>query len=170
MSAGFEGYESDEASDGQFLSFDVGGGQCAAFTRQGPGKDTGNEDTVGIFPYGPGGAVMAVADGAGGLPAGQRASRTAIATLRRVLHEAEDETRLLRTAILNGIEAANEGNHRARQRLGDDTDGRNRRGYDGANLSRGRFHRARYRSARQAEAADGRAFPGGVCRRGGFPQ
>ena len=49
-----------------------------------------------------------VADGAGGLPAGKRASMTAVNTLAESLQVAMDKTTLLRTAILNGIDAAND--------------------------------------------------------------
>jgi serine/threonine protein phosphatase PrpC len=86
----------------------VAGGTALALTRRDPQKDTDNEDTVAIIPYGPGAAVLVVADGAGGLPAGKRASLTAVTTLAASLQAAMDKTMLLRTAILNGIEAANE--------------------------------------------------------------
>jgi serine/threonine protein phosphatase PrpC len=68
---------------------------------------TENEDTVAAIPYGPDAAVLVVADGAGGLPAGRRASRTAVATLEQSLQTSMSETTLLRTAILTGIERAN---------------------------------------------------------------
>jgi serine/threonine protein phosphatase PrpC len=90
------------------VEIDVAGGRAVAYTARQPGKDTGNEDSVAIIPYGPGAAVLVVADGAGGLPAGKRASLTAVATLAASLQTAMDKTMLLRTAILNGIEAANE--------------------------------------------------------------
>ena len=86
----------------------VAGGSAVALTQRDPEKQTGNEDTVAIIPYGPGAAVLVVADGAGGLPAGKRASLTAVTTLAASLQAAMDKTMLLRTAILNGIEAANE--------------------------------------------------------------
>lgn len=86
----------------------VAGGTVVALTHREPDKSTENEDTVAIIPYGPGAAVLVVADGAGGLPAGKRASLTAVTTLASSLHTAMDRTMLLRTAILNGIEAANE--------------------------------------------------------------
>jgi len=86
----------------------VAGGSAVAITRKDPGKESENEDTVAIIPYGPGAAVLVVADGAGGLPAGKRASLTAVTTLAAALQTAMDKTMLLRTAILNGIEAANE--------------------------------------------------------------
>lgn len=90
------------------LSVDVGGGTMIAYTCRSPDKDTDNEDTVAAIPYGPDAAVLVVADGAGGLPAGRRASRLAVTTLEASLQVAMSETMLLRTAILNGIDAANQ--------------------------------------------------------------
>lgn len=86
---------------------ELGGGEIVAYTGRAPDKDTENEDTVAIIPYGPAAVVLVVADGAGGLPAGRRASQTAVASLDKSLQLAASQTMLLRTAILNGIEAAN---------------------------------------------------------------
>lgn len=86
---------------------DVAGGSLVAYTRRAPYKETVNEDTVGILPWGPAAAVIVVADGAGGLPGGKRASLTAVTTLADSLKVALEKTVLLRTAVLNGIEAAN---------------------------------------------------------------
>ena len=47
----------------------VGGGTVIAYTCRAPDKVTENEDTVAVIPYGPGAAVLVIADGAGGLPA-----------------------------------------------------------------------------------------------------
>ena len=90
------------------IEVDVAGGSAVACTCREPGKTTENEDTTALIPYGPGAAVLVVADGAGGLPAGKRASLTAVTRLAAALQTAMDRTMLLRTAILNGIEAANE--------------------------------------------------------------
>ena len=60
---------------------DVAGGSAVALSRKDPGKQSENEDTAALIPYGPGAAVLVVADGAGGLPAGKRASLTAVTTL-----------------------------------------------------------------------------------------
>ena len=84
------------------------GGTLLAYTCRAPDKPTENEDTVAVIPYGPGAAVLVIADGAGGLPAGKRASYTAVTTLAGALATSMAETTLLRTAILNGIEAAND--------------------------------------------------------------
>ncbi len=86
----------------------AGGGHVVALTNPDPGKETENEDTVAIIPYGPDAVVLVVADGAGGLPAGKQASLTAATTLAASLQSAIEHTMLLRTAILNGMEAANE--------------------------------------------------------------
>ena len=87
---------------------DVGGGAVVAFTERAPDKDTENEDTLAVIPWGPESVVLVVADGAGGLPAGKRASMTAVSSLVEALSVAMSETVVLRTAILDGIEAANE--------------------------------------------------------------
>jgi serine/threonine protein phosphatase PrpC len=97
----------DGAVAPDIVAVDVAGGQAIAYTCRDPYKDSENEDTVAILPYGPGVAVLVVADGAGGLPAGKRASITAVKTLAESLQVAMDKTMLLRTAVLNGIEAAN---------------------------------------------------------------
>ncbi len=96
------GQESDQCA------IAVGGGSMVAYTSRAPNKSTDNEDSVAAIPYGPDAVVLAIADGAGGLPAGRRASRTAITSLHASLNAAASETVLLRTAILDGIEAANE--------------------------------------------------------------
>lgn len=97
----------DGATEPQQTQADVAGGTAVAYTCREPGKETENEDSVAIIPYGPGAGVLVVADGAGGLPAGKRASLTAITTLAESLQSAMNKTMLLRTAILNGIDAAN---------------------------------------------------------------
>lgn len=98
----------DGAVEPDQVEVDVAGGSAFALTIRDPDKETENEDTVAIVPYGPGACVLIVADGAGGLPAGKRASLTAVTTLAASLLSAMGRTVLLRTAILNGIEAANE--------------------------------------------------------------
>lgn len=97
----------DGASEPDCVATEVAGGHAIAYTCRDPYKETDNEDTVALLPYGPAAAVFVVADGAGGLPAGKRASLTAVNTLAESLQVAMDKTTLLRTAILNGIEAAN---------------------------------------------------------------
>lgn len=97
----------DGAEVPELLQAEVGGGQLIAYTCRSPDKETENEDTVAAIPYGPDAVVLVVADGAGGLPLGRRASRLAVTTLEQSLQVAMSETMLLRTAILNGIDEAN---------------------------------------------------------------
>ena len=96
------------AHDPDEAEVNVGGGSAFALTCRDPEKETDNEDTVAIIPYGPGAVVLVIADGAGGLPAGKLASLTAVTRLSASLQSSIERTLLLRTAILNGIEAANE--------------------------------------------------------------
>ena len=86
---------------------DVAGGGFVAYTCRSPDKTNENEDTVAIIPYGPAAAVLIVADGAGGLPAGKRASLAAVTALNEALRLSSEKTMMLRTAILDGIDAAN---------------------------------------------------------------
>ncbi len=81
--------------------------EVAACCRRSPDKETDNEDTLALIPLGPETAVLAVADGAGGLPAGRRASQTAIRTVIGSLAAPRDPSVILRTAILNAMEEAN---------------------------------------------------------------
>ncbi len=92
------------------LSFarEIAGGELVAYTAPAPYREDDNQDTIAAIPYGPAAAVLAIADGAGGMPGGRRASETAVKELEASLERSMQETMLLRTAILNGIEAANQ--------------------------------------------------------------
>jgi serine/threonine protein phosphatase PrpC len=85
----------------------VGGGNVVAYSCPSPDRKTENEDCLAVIPYGPQAAVLVVADGAGGLPAGRLASHTAVSTLIKSLETSGEKTIMLRTAILDGIDAAN---------------------------------------------------------------
>jgi len=78
----------DGATAPQQLDVQIGGGSMIAYTCPAPDKETENEDSVAAIPYGPDAVVLVVADGAGGLPAGRRASQTAIHALRDSLNNA----------------------------------------------------------------------------------
>ena len=98
----------DGATEPDSIEAQLGGGLIVAYTDRSPDGETENEDTVAAISYGHDAVVLAVADGVGGLPAGRRASQTAVTKLAESLHAAMTETMLLRTAILDGIEAANQ--------------------------------------------------------------
>lgn len=96
-----------EEDSGEILTAWPAGGEAAVYCRRSPDKETGNEDTLAVIPLAADTVVLAVADGAGGLPAGQRASRTAIHTVIESLTAVSDPSVMLRTAILNAMEEAN---------------------------------------------------------------
>jgi serine/threonine protein phosphatase PrpC len=82
-------------------------GKAVAFTARSPIKETVNEDVLALIPLGEHAGVFVVADGLGGLPAGEVAARLAVTTLKESLAEVTEDGMSLREAILNGIEQAN---------------------------------------------------------------
>ncbi len=97
----------DGAAGPDSIQEELGGGSIVAYSDRSPDKETENEDTVAAMPCGPDAVILVIADGVGGLPGGKRASETAVTKLAESLHVAMTESMLLRTAILDGIEAAN---------------------------------------------------------------
>lgn len=85
----------------------VAGGEAAGSTRVGPGDGRKNEDSAAIVATGPTSALLAVADGFGGAPSGERASSLAAAALAEAVLAARDGGKSQRAAILDGFEAAN---------------------------------------------------------------
>ncbi len=108
MSAASDMLLLDGATAPHIESAHFGGGDVVAYTARAPDKPTENEDTVAVIPWGPSACVLVIADGAGGLPAGKRASLLSVMALAQSLDVSLGKTMLLRNAILNGIEAANE--------------------------------------------------------------
>lgn len=86
----------------------LGEGSSIVISRRCPGKERPNQDGAVLIDCGPDASVLAVADGMGGGPAGDEASRLAIEAVSREVGEFAGSEILLRTAILNGIERANE--------------------------------------------------------------
>lgn len=84
------------------------GGEVALFSARCPGREGPNEDAAALLPVGPDAGVLIVADGAGGGRSGERAAGLAVRALARAVEEARREDWMLRTAILNGIERANQ--------------------------------------------------------------
>lgn len=89
-------------------SVDIAGGTACAFTRRAPGKQSDNEDSLGLIPCEGDVGVLVVADGLCGLPSGDQASSTAVRQLSRRITTQCGETPLLREAILDAIEQANQ--------------------------------------------------------------
>jgi serine/threonine protein phosphatase PrpC len=88
--------------------FSVAGGELAVFSARSPAKETPNEDAVAVIVTAGDSAILAVADGLGGAPAGQHASTVAVESIEEALREALKEGHDARWGILNGFERANE--------------------------------------------------------------
>lgn len=86
----------------------TGKGQAVIYSACSPDKDTGNEDAAAIFEVGAEQVVIAVADGLGGLPGGDKASALALRALRDTLSSAKDQSTPMREAILAGFDRANQ--------------------------------------------------------------
>lgn len=91
----------------EVLSHHVASGTIAAFSHRCPQRTDGSEDCVAWFSFDENSGVLVVADGLGGQPAGELASRVATETLQNALVLAHAEGTSLRTAILDGFEQAN---------------------------------------------------------------
>jgi serine/threonine protein phosphatase PrpC len=92
---------------GQAKFFAVSAGTMAVYTARAPNKLTGSEDAVAYIPFGDESCVLAVADGVGGLPRGEVASRMAVDILRARLTAVVGDLALLKQAILDGMNEAN---------------------------------------------------------------
>ena len=92
----------------QSESHRIAGGLAVAYSARAPGKTTANEDSVALIPCGNGAGVLVVADGLGGMPAGEQASALAVRCLSDALRNVDAEAVGLREAILDGIEHANQ--------------------------------------------------------------
>ena len=81
-------------------------GAAAVWAAPRPGK-TRSEDALLVLPLGADSAVLAIADGMGGMPGGGMAAARAIAALAGAVEEAHAAGRALQGAILDGISEAN---------------------------------------------------------------
>jgi serine/threonine protein phosphatase PrpC len=86
---------------------DMAQGRVSVRSFRSPTKDTDNEDSAAVIPFGSDGLVLAVADGVGGSPGGKQASNLAVQTLADVLTSRSPEPDNLRAAIVDAVEEAN---------------------------------------------------------------
>lgn len=84
----------------------VHGGGAAGYSAPSPNREA-SEDALLVLVLPDGRAVLAVADGLGGLPGGREAARLAVACLADAVETGSAGGQPLRGAILDGFEAAN---------------------------------------------------------------
>lgn len=97
-------YTQSELEAPEFLNLGIG--DAVVYSNKSPDKDSANEDSLAIFELDNQSAVFLVADGLGGLPHGDAASKIAIEAIQHSLQQATDNSSL-REAILDGFEKAN---------------------------------------------------------------
>jgi len=84
------------------------GGEACVFTTPSPDKDTPNEDAAALLPFDDEGGILVVADGVGGYRLGSAASAATVHALQTSLEKRAQQDIQLRTAVLDGIENANQ--------------------------------------------------------------
>lgn len=89
-------------------TFHFAKGTACASTSCAPGKETDNEDALGLVPCGNSAGVLVVADGLGGLPSGKEAASIAVRQVSHNVIASCSEPPVFREAILDGIEQANQ--------------------------------------------------------------
>ncbi|MDC0935873.1 protein phosphatase 2C domain-containing protein [Pirellulales bacterium] len=89
---------------GEPAAFEVATGVAAVWSTKAPDKTGSNEDAAAIVAIDSTTAVLVVADGCGGMAAGEVAARIAVESVIAALQDRPDSAR---AAILDGIEQAN---------------------------------------------------------------
>ena len=98
----YEGFMDDP------LGYKTKPGIILMYSNRALNKDTANEDALAIIPINESTLVLAIADGLGGMPAGEQASRMVIQRLVKSLAAMEHKDTSVREVLLNSIEQANE--------------------------------------------------------------
>jgi serine/threonine protein phosphatase PrpC len=89
-------------------TFAFAGGTVCIYTARSPEKTTPNEDSLALLPCAEQTGVLVIADGLGGLRAGDQASRHAVQCLASTVMQCCTDQDSMREAILNGVEQADE--------------------------------------------------------------
>lgn len=90
----------------EVFGFRLGRNPTTVSCERSPFKDTANEDSTLVMQLGPERFLLAVADGVGGLRAGEAASELALATLEKTVRDCLPD-QSLRTAVVDGLELSN---------------------------------------------------------------
>lgn len=92
----------------EIAAFAFAGGTVCVYSARSPEKTTPNEDSLALLPCAEQTGVLVIADGLGGLRAGDLASRQAVESLAATVMQCCTDQDSMREAILNGVEQANE--------------------------------------------------------------
>jgi PPM family protein phosphatase len=92
----------------EIAAFTFAGGTVCVYTARSPEKSTPNEDSLALLPCAEQTGVLVIADGLGGLRAGDLASRQAVESLAATVMLCCTDQDSMREAILNGVEQADE--------------------------------------------------------------
>ncbi len=95
-----------DARDEQPEYLTLSNGEAVCFSARSPTKDTPNEDALAVIPVDEQTTVMVVADGMGGMPAGEQAARVIVESIIDAC-KTKTEQQLIRDVILTGIDQAN---------------------------------------------------------------
>jgi PPM family protein phosphatase len=88
-------------------SFPLAGGEAAVYSARCPGKLTANEDGAVLLATDIAAGVLAVADGVGGMPQGEKASHLVLTTVADQVCKAGRDRDQRRAMIVDGIDRAN---------------------------------------------------------------
>lgn len=89
------------------MSLNFVNGTAVVYTHRSPDKTTVNEDCAALIPFNDNAGVLVIADGLGGQPGGETASKAAIKAITTTVGKAAKSNLSLREAVLDGIEKVN---------------------------------------------------------------
>jgi serine/threonine protein phosphatase PrpC len=84
-------------------TYAIAKGTVGVFSQRCPYKDTPNEDAAALIPYDAETALLVVADGLGGVPAGEQAARIAVKSMESAVRKVSRDGTPLRDSVIDGI-------------------------------------------------------------------
>jgi serine/threonine protein phosphatase PrpC len=107
MDTGVTGFYLDRDMDAVEV-VPAGSGEAVVHASRCPGREGANEDAAAIVGLSDDRSVLVLADGFGGHPAGAQAAELSVRTIERFARDHASDENHLRSAIVDGFEAANE--------------------------------------------------------------